>query len=187
MKAEFGKDEITPALNRLMQNASDVNRYKILSKLGNDLQNKSKMNIEVQVQFDGSPMKSPSKKPRPDGKFALSYKWRYREGYRIVSKKEKGKQRGIQNANDRLTARRRVPVDESSKQLWDTGATLRSIGIISVSPNKAMVGPRTGHGQLILSVHDKEAPKNTRTVLGMTEAWKDQARQYAINELMKGV
>ncbi len=190
MRMGFGKDEITPTFERLYRNSSEVSRYRILSHVSNDLRNVTKRNIEAERQFDGKPMKSPANETKFGGRFAKSYKWRYRSGFRHLDAGEKkrfaatGKVGGRQlRGTERGTKiRRRIPVTPSSKQLQDTGATIKSIDILSVNCNRGAVGPKTGHGKKILSYHEK-----TRRPFGISDKFAEKAQKYAFGELLKGV
>ena len=201
MNVRIAKDEITPALARILQNTSPARRMEILGHLAFSCVNQQKKSIAAELQYDGAPMKSPAKETKFGGRFAKSYNWRYREGYRLMTDEERvdaynarvlGKnyqkihrstfidKKGYAQFKERI--RRRVPVTAASKQLQDTGATIKSIDILSINAQVARVGPKTGHGQLILSVHD-----STRHPLGMSEEWKQRARETAMSEIMKGV
>lgn len=192
MKMEWGRDEITPALERLIANASCEKRHRILATGGSRLANRIKAGMAAEKNYDGAPMRSPSKNPRPDGKFAASYKWRYREGYVLAEKGTKQRiaattfrirrQKGAATAKLHGLVRRRVPVTAASKQLQDTGATIKSIDILSADCNRARVGPKTGHGQRIVGYHNE-----TRRPLGISDKFADEFARYVFEELTKGV
>lgn len=187
MRARQGKDDITPMFKKLLSNASEASKLQIMKELGEDLVNEIKKGIEAERQFDGKPMKSPAKQTKFGGRFAKSYKYRYREGFRGMTSQEKkqftatgkvGGGRGTRGSK----VRRRIPVTPQSKQLQDTGATIKSIDIISVTCNRAAVEPKTGHGRKVLGVHEK-----TRRPFGIGKKWADKARKFAFGRLLKGV
>jgi hypothetical protein len=201
MSTRIGKDEVTPALLALVRNTSPRRKAEILGRLAFACATQQKRSIAAELQYDGQPMKSPAKETKYGGRFAKRYNWRYREGYRLMTEEEKvdaynakvlGKNfQKIQHSSYRTKrgrvkfrhqVRRRIPVTPESKQLQDTGATIKSIDILSANAQVARVGPKTGHGQLILSVHD-----STRHPLGMSEEWKQKAKETAMAEIMKGV
>ena len=201
IKMEIAFDDITPALTQLIRNASCEQRHRVLATLGSRLSNEIKRTMADEKSYDGKPMRSPSKNPRPDGKFAASYKWRYRPGWRLLSEEEevdiynarvlRKKHQEILTEHRKLKSgkiktrkrvRRRIPVDETSKQLQDTGATIKSIDILSADCNRATVGPKTGHGQKIIGYHN-----DTRRPLGISDSFADRAAKYVFDELMKGV
>ena len=179
MRMSMGKDEWTPAIQKLAANASPERRKAILSTLASRLSNENKRSIAAEKQYDGAPMKSPAKETKFGGRFAKSYNWRYRPGYIFAPTTTKQR---VTMKGERRKVRRRVPVTEDSKQLQDTGGTIKSIDILSASASRATVGPKTGHGQKILSVHSE-----TRRPFGISDAFADKARKYAFDELMKGV
>lgn len=198
MKITVGKDEWSPALKKLAAKASPMARVRILTKIGMEQAAVLKRGIEAELSYDGAPMKSPSKKPRADGKFAESYKWRYREGFRHLDRGEaelfaatgrvgtrsmkigRGFVRGELREAPKI--RRRIPVTAGSKQLNDTGATKKSIDLLSVDCNRVTVGPNTGHGNLILSVHNP-----TRRPFGISDQFAKWAGETAAEDLTKGV
>lgn len=198
MNARLGKDEITPALKQILANTSPSRKAEILGRIAFSCANQQKKNIAAELQYDGQPMKSSAKETKFGGRFAKRYNWRYREGFRLADEEEsydyknfgvigggRGREfkfRRTKKGKNRLMVRRRIPVTPASKQLQDTGATIKSIDILSVNAQVARVGPKTGHGQLILSVHD-----STRHPLGMSDEWKNKAREEALKEIMKGV
>jgi len=198
MRLRQGIDEITPAFDRLYRNSSPAAKLQIMKELGNNLRNTQKRNIANELQYDGRPMKSPAKETKYDGRFAESYKWRYRVGFRQLTSEEKrhyemtgrvGGARGYHTKGRRLKqmkrgvkVRRRIPVTPASKQLQDTGGTIKSIDILSADPNKTCVGPKTAHGKKILAVHEK-----TRKPFGISKKWATWAQGYAFNRLLKGV
>ena len=190
MRMGFGKDEITPTLELLYRNSSEVSRFEILSHISNDLRNQSKKNISQEKQYDGKPMKSPAKETKYGGRFAKDYNWRYRKGFRHLGAEEKkrfkatGKVGGRQlKGTERGTKiRRRIPVTAQSKQLQDTGATIKSIDILSINCNRGAVGPKTGHGKKILSFHEE-----ARRPFGISDAFAEEAQSYAFKQLLKGV
>jgi hypothetical protein len=153
----IGKDTITPALNKLRRKSAGYRRKHILKVIANDLVNEVRNNIVNERQYDGKPMRSPAKNTKCGGRFAASYKWRYRK-------------------------KSRIPVDCSSKQLQDTGGLLRGIGIISVNADKAIVGGRTGHARAILSYHNP-----TRKPAGISKEFAKEAQKKAMQLLTKGV
>jgi hypothetical protein len=178
-----GRDEISPALKKLVANASDAQKKAILGVLANRLSNANKRSIAAEKQYDGAPMKSPAKERKFEDRFAKSYNWRYRPGYMMSPARTNQRIQSRQTLKgERRMVRRRVPVTETSKQLQDTGATIKSIDILSVDAHRARVGPKTGHGELILSVHEK-----TRRPFGISDGFAHEAREYAFEELMKGV
>jgi hypothetical protein len=183
MRLTEGRDDITPTLAQLVANASPERKKAVLSILGSRLSNANKRSIAAEKQYDGAPMRSPAKQTKFGGRFSKKYNWRYRPGY--MSAPSNTNQR-IESRDSgrgaRRMVRRRVPVTEASKQLQDTGATIKSIDILSVSASRASVGPKTGHGQLILSVHEK-----TRRPFGISDTFAREAQEYAFEELMKGV
>jgi hypothetical protein len=192
IKMEIAFDDISPALTQLIRNASCEQRHRVLATLGSRLSNEIKRTMADEKSYDGKPMRSPSKTPRPDGKFAESYKWRYREGY-VLAKKDTRQQitgttyrvrqkKGVATAKLYGLVRRRVPVTATSKQLQDTGATIKSVDILSADCNRATVGPKTGHGQKIIGYHN-----DTRRPLGISDSFADRAAKYVFDELMKGV
>lgn len=189
MKAHIGKDEASPALLKLLGNTSPQRRTEILGRIAFACATQQKKSIAAELQYDGQPMKSPAKETKFGGRFAKRYNWRYREGSRQLRRSETTAQRvhagisgGKKGPREVLTVRRRVAVTPASKQLQDTGATIKSIDILSVNAQVARVGPKTGHGQLILSVHD-----STRHPLGMSNEFKEKARKTAMEEIWKGV
>jgi len=192
-----GKDEWTPALKALAKNATPGARVRILTKIGLEQVRRIKNGIGNELQYDGLPMRSPSKRPRGDGKFAESYKWRYRPGYRHLDSEEAkvlaasggtkvGRRRlswGQSFSHGKLNLvikiRRRIPVGPSARQLNDTGGTKKSIDILSVDCNRVTVGPNTGHGNLIISVHN---PK--RRPFGISKEMADWAQKTAADDLL---
>lgn len=179
MRMSMGKDDWTPALQKLIANSSPERKKAVLSQLASQLSNTNKRNVADEKQYDGAPMKSPAKETKFGGRFAKDYNWRYRPGYMLSPGTTN--QRVSEKAG-RRKVRRRIAVTEKSKQLQDTGATIKSIDILSVSSERATVGPKTGHGELILSVHGE-----TRKPFGISDAFADKARKFAFDELMKGV
>ena len=191
MKARIGEDSITPAFKKLLANASEAVKLQIMKELGFDLANEQKRNIEAEKQYDGKPMKSPAKQTKFGGRFSKDYNWRYREGFRHMTGEEKkqfgatgkvGGGRGLKETKRGTKVRRRIPVTAASKQLKDTGATIKSIDILSVTCNRAAIGPKTGHGRKVLSAHEK-----TRKPFGISKEWADKARKFAFDRLLKGV
>ncbi len=191
MRMRTGKDEWTPTLRKLGRAASPAAKRLILSRLCNDLKEEIRSNIANEKQYDGDPMKSPSKNPRADGKFSKDYKWRYLKSYRAQSAAEKKSGRRQTKASasfaggkklDVDKVRGRVAVDASSKQLNFTGDTRKSVDILSVSGNRGTVGPKTGHGRQILSWHNA-----TRRPVGISKMFAEKAQKKAFRELMKGV
>jgi len=193
MKLTQGIDEITPAFDRLYRNSSPAARLQVMKELGNDLRNTQKRSIADEKQFDGKPMKSPAKKTKYGGRFAEDYNWRYRAGFRHLNKEERQRYgetgavgsrqlAGRGKAGKTIKIRRRLPVTPASKQLQDTGGTIKSIDIKSVSPDKVQVGPKTAHGKKILAVHEKD-----RKPLGISKKWATWAQKFAFNRLLKGV
>ena len=179
MRMSMGKDDWTPAIQALARNASPATKKAILSTLASRLSNANKRNIADEKQYDGAPMKSQAKETKFGGRFAKDYNWRYRPGFMLAPSSTKQR---VSETTGRRKVHRRVAVTEASKQLQDTGATIKSIDILSVSKDRATVGPKTGHGELILSVHEK-----TRRPFGISDAFANDARKYAFDELMKGV
>jgi hypothetical protein len=178
-----------------MSQVSPGELRRILGHLGNDLVNVSKRNIAEERNYDGTPMRSPATERKFGDRFAKSYNWRYRPGYMLASARRAKGRRDIISAStvdkrgrakERLRVRRRKAVTESSKQLQDTGATIKSIDMLSLSSHKAVVGPKTGHGQKILEVHELRKKGPTRYPLGISQEWADKAALYASSELGKG-
>lgn len=191
MRVRVGKDEWKPTFRKLALSVSPVQRAQALRMICNDLKEELRTNIADEKQYDGDPMKSPSKDPRPDGKFAKSYKWRYLKSYRHMTKgeKESGRRKTVRSTSfvkgkavDADKVRGRVPVDSTSKQLNFTGDTRKSIDILSVSSNRGTVGPKTGHGRQILSWHNA-----TRRPVGISKKFAGKAQKKAYDELLKGV
>jgi len=193
MRLRQGIDEITPALEQLYRNSSPAARLQVMKELGNDLRNTQKRSIADEKQYDGKPMRSPAKETKYGGRFAKDYNWRYRAGFRHLDKGERqryeetgsvgGRQlAGRGKSRKTIKIRRRLPVTPASKQLQDTGGTIKSIDILSVNPDMARVGPKTAHGKKILSVHEKH-----RKPLGISKKWAEWAQKYAFNRLLKGV
>jgi hypothetical protein len=187
MSTRIGKDEVTPALLALVRNTSPRRKAEILGRLAFACATQQKRSIAAELQYDGEPMKSPAKETKYGGRFAKRYNWRYRGGYALATEQKAAGRRDVKSftgksGKQRRMVRRRIPVTPESKQLQDTGATIKSIDILSANAQVARVGPKTGHGQLILSVHD-----STRHPLGMSEEWKQKARETAMAEIMKGV
>lgn len=190
MRLRVGKDELTPAAKKLLGNISPAKRARILRGIAFELKEVLKLGLSKERTYDGYPMKSPSKRPRPDGKFAESYKWRYRPGFRHLTRGEAGTKRGLAagkgfvggGLQKTIKVRRRIPVTQSSKQLSDTGATKKSIDVLSADCNTSTVGAKTGHGNLILSVHNP-----TRRPFGISKKFADWAVKEAAKEILKGV
>lgn len=199
MKMEFGKDDLTPALAQLVKNASPAQRESTLKKLANRLRNLLKLNLADEKNYDGSDMRSPAKETKFGGRFAKSYKWRYRPGFMLATKEVASTRRTVQEsatidkkgyARTRFRVRRRIEVTEDSKQLQDTGGLLKSIDILSVDCNRAAVGPKTGHGQKIAKVHqeNEDIPEaKRRKPIGISDEFADEAVKFAADDLMKGV
>ena len=198
MTLRVGKDELTPAVNKLLRNVSPAKRAVILRTIAFELKEVLKVGLGRELTYDGEAMRSPSKKPRADGKFAESYKWRYRPGFRHLTGGEasllgatgavgrRGLAPGKSFAGGELKGavkiRRRIPVDSSSKQLDDTGGTKKSIDVLSADCNTSTVGSKTGHGNLILSVHNP-----TRRPVGISDKFADWAVKRAAKDALEGV
>ena len=192
MKAEFpeNKDEITPALRRLLRNNDAPNRMRTLGVIGDKLVKHLQHNISNELDFEGKPMKSPAKETRLGGRFSKGYLYRYRDGFRHMSTAEKRQHKATGKVGRRQTketergvkVRRRIPVTETSKQLSDTGRTVRDIGVLTIDPGAVRVGGKSGHANFILSVHDAD-----RKPAGISKKFADEAREIAFYELLKGV
>lgn len=205
MNVAISRDEITVALKKLSANTSPDMRRATLLYIGGELKNQLRDSISKELQYDGSPMRSPSARPRSDGKFAESYKWRYLPGYKGLDRVEKKAlkagtlRRKIRRttfvsfydqstgalggkSGERLQVRRRIPVTGASKQLQFTGGFIKSIDILSGDSQKVSVGPKTGHGNAIASFHGE-----TRRPLGISPKFADYAREIALRFIMKGV
>ena len=193
MRLRQGIDEITPALDQLYRNSSPAARLPVMKELGLDLANTNKRNIEKELQYDGKPMRSPAKETKYGGRFAKKYNWRYRAGFRHLDKGERQRYEETGSVGGRQLAgrgksgmtikiRRRLPVTPASKQLQDTGGTIKSIDILSANPDRTRVGPKTAHGKKILAVHERH-----RKPLGISKKWATWAQSYAFKRLLKGV
>lgn len=198
MKLRVGKDEWTPAFKKLAKNASPGARTRILTKIGLEQVNVIRVGIERELQYDGRPMKSPSKTPRPDGKFALSYKWRYPPGYRQLTSGEgeqlkatgrvggrslgAGKSFAGGELHEVIKIRRRIRVTATSRQLNYTGGTKKSIDLLSADCNRSTVGPKTGHGNKVISYHNP-----TRRPFGISDKFAEWAQETVMDDLTKGL
>jgi len=194
MKARIGKDEWTGTFRTLIANSSPRMKTRILTEVADDLKWTIRKNIQDEKTYEGDPMKSPAKKTKFGGRFAESYKWRYLESVRNLDSREKRElkatgrvgggagRRLITGASGATKVQGRVAVTEASKQLSFTGATIKSIDILSVSSNKAIVGPTTGHGRAILSIHNP-----TRRPAGISKEFAEKTAKKVFNRLMKGV
>ncbi len=194
MRVKIGRDEWSPAFTRAAENASPGNRKKILAYIADDLKWTVRGNIQAERTYEGDPMKSPASVTKYGGRFSINYNWRYLKSVRHLTTEERNQYKAtgrvgggggrqiIQGAGGAPKVRGRVPVTEASKQLQHTGATIKSIDILSVNPNKAIVGPTTGHGRAILSIHNP-----TRRPAGISKEFAERSADYAFRELMKGV
>ena len=188
---QVGKDEWTVLMRDLAVKTSPAAKAMILKRRCNELKVELQDNIAGERQYDGDPMKSPSKDPRPDGKFAKSYKWRYLETRRHMTKSEakSGRRKTYRStsfvqgkATDVDKVQGRVPVDANSKQLNFSGDTRKGIDILSVSSNRGTVGPKTGHSRRILSFHNA-----TRRPVGISNKFAEKAQKRSFSEMLKGI
>jgi hypothetical protein len=185
-------------MKKLAKNASPPARVRILTKIGFEQAHVIQDGIHHERQYDGERMKSPSKTPRPDGKFSVNYRYRYRKGFRHLSAGESEVFKATGSVGSRqlstgkgfvagelkpaVKIRRRIPVTAISRQLNDTGATKKSIDLLSVDCNRATVGPKTGHGNRIISYHNP-----TRRPFGISDRFAEWAGQLVMDDLTKGV
>ena len=191
MRVQTGKDEWKGVFRDIAIKSSPAARALILKRRCNELKEELRSNIAEERQYDGAPMKSPSKDPRPDGKFAKSYKWRYLKSRRHLTKAEKASGRRKTSRSTSFVGgkatevdkvRGRIAVDSASKQLNFTGDTRKSVDILSVSSNRGTVGPKTGHGRQILSWHNA-----TRRPIGISDKFAEKAQKRSYDELLKGI
>ena len=199
MKLKLGKDEWTPALKKALKNGGAASREATLKILAWQLKRELQNTYRKELTYDGKPMRSPATRTRLGGRFAASYLFRYPpKSFRHLSKAEKRTFKATGKVGTRgLTAgsgfvggelkkvakiRRRIPVTAASRQLQYTGATLKSLDILSAGPDTTRVGPKTSHGNKILSFHNP-----TRRVIGISKKYAGWAAKTALKRLTKGV
>lgn len=198
MKVEIGIDEWSPAMKKLAQNAAPAKRGAIMFAVGHELGKAIRLGIEAEKTYDGLPMLSPAKETKYNGRFSKDYNYYYPPGFRHLTPKEARVYKATGRVGTRKLGighgfvhgqkqevtkiRRRIPITPSSKQLRRTGATIKSIDLISAGPDRAQVGPTTGHGNAIISYHNP-----TRRPFGISKEFADWANKYTASELVKGV
>ena len=194
VKMKIGKDEWTGTFKALAANSTPAMKTRILTEVADDMKWTTRKNIQNELQYDGAPMKSPAKVTKFGDRFSIDYNWRYLKTIRHMDSKEKkqfkttGRVGGgagrkiIKGETGADKVQGRVAVTAASKQLNFTGATIKSIDIISVSSNKAIVGPTTGHGRTILSIHNP-----TRRPAGISKAFAEKIAKMVLTRLTKGV
>lgn len=199
MKVKIGKDEWTPALKKLAKNARPSARAATLKILAWRLNREIRKTYSKEKTFDGKAMKSPASDTRLGGRFAATYLFRYPPtSFRHLSKAEtrvfkatgRVGTRGLSGGRGfvggklkkAVKIRRRIPVTGASRQLQFSGATLKSLDILSAGPDTATVGPKNEHGNKILSYHNP-----TRRVMGISKKFATWAGETALERLTKGV